>query len=80
MKNFKDYVDLYLKSVKKDDDDDSPKPKLVHEICNSRWELCVTVSESGFQQSSFVNSIATTKVSLLSYSCYLLGGPQKTIW
>ena len=35
---------------------------IVHEIVNPRWEICCTVSESGFQQASFVNSIATTKV------------------
>ena len=45
------------------DDDETPMPKIVHEIVNPRWEICVTVSESGFQQASFVNSIATTKVS-----------------
>ena len=39
------------------------QPKIVHEIVNPRWEVCITVSETGFQQCSFVNSIATTKVS-----------------
>lgn len=44
--------------------DDSKKPanSVVHEIVNKRWEVCVTTSMKGFQQASFVNSIATTKV------------------
>ena len=37
--------------------------KIIHEKVSSRWEVCVTVSNNGFQQASFVNSIATTKVS-----------------
>ena len=32
-----------------------------HEKINDRWEVAVTTSETGFQQMSFVNSIATTK-------------------
>ena len=63
VKNFKEYVNLYVKGVTKDDG--LPPPKIVHEVINPRWEICITVSESGFQQSSFVNSIATTKVSCL---------------
>lgn len=35
---------------------------VVHEVVNQRWEVCLTMSEKGFQQVSFVNSIATTKV------------------
>lgn len=35
---------------------------VVHETVNERWEVCLTLSEKGFQQVSFVNSIATTKV------------------
>lgn len=38
---------------------------VVHEIVNDRWEVCLTMSEKGFQQVSFVNSIATTKVNVL---------------
>lgn len=64
VKNFKDYVDLYVKNVQKDGE----RLKVVHEVFNKRWEICVTVSENGFQQASFVNSIATTKVC----SCVLL--------
>lgn len=34
---------------------------VLHEVVNDRWEVCMTVSTQGFQQVSFVNSIATTK-------------------
>ncbi|XP_056631793.1 DNA topoisomerase 2 isoform X1 [Diorhabda sublineata] len=57
VKNFKDYIDLYIKG--KDDSDE--KPKVIHEIVNERWEVALTISDRGFQQVSFVNSIATTK-------------------
>ncbi|XP_075224764.1 DNA topoisomerase 2 isoform X2 [Lycorma delicatula] len=58
IKSFKDYIDLYVKN--KRDGDDNPL-KIVHEKVNPRWEVAVTVSDHGFQQISFVNSIATTK-------------------
>eukprot|EP00043_Microstomoeca_roanoka_P011493 m.108253 g.108253 ORF g.108253 m.108253 type:complete len:1678 (-) comp15211_c0_seq2:413-5446(-) len=54
VRNFKDYVSLVLK-------DQNVDTKLVHEVINDRWEVCMTLSENGFQQMSFVNSIATTK-------------------
>jgi DNA topoisomerase-2 len=58
VKTFKDYIDLYLKN----NVDDSGNPyKLVYESVNDRWELAITTSDRGFQQVSFVNSIATTK-------------------
>lgn len=59
IKAFKDYVDLYLKE--KVDDAGNPV-KLVYENVNARWEVAVALSDKGFQQMSFVNSIATTKV------------------
>ena len=38
--------------------------KIIYEQVNPRWEVAVCLSaEKGFQQVSFVNSIATTKVS-----------------
>ncbi|XP_048776509.2 DNA topoisomerase 2-alpha-like isoform X2 [Ostrea edulis] len=58
VKNFKDYIHLYLKD--KTDDNGQPLP-VIHEASNERWEVAVTLSEKGFQQVSFVNSIATTK-------------------
>lgn len=58
VKNFKDYIDLYIR----DNADDSGAPlKVVYESASERWEVGVTLSERGFQQVSFVNSIATTK-------------------
>lgn len=59
VKSFKDYVDLYLKD-KVDDAGNPVKP--VYENVNERWEVAVALSDKGFQQMSFVNSIATTKV------------------
>ena len=61
IKNFKDYVELYLKD--KVDENDQPL-KIVHEVVNDRWEVALSLSEKGFQQVSFVNSVATTKVSV----------------
>ncbi|XP_014222609.1 DNA topoisomerase 2 isoform X1 [Trichogramma pretiosum] len=58
IKNFKDYVDLYIKG--KEDDAGNPL-KVIYENCNPRWEVAITMSDKGFQQMSFVNSIATTK-------------------
>lgn len=55
---FRSYVDLYVK----DRVDEQGDPlKVIHEVINNRWEVCLTMSEKGFQQVSFVNSIATTK-------------------
>jgi len=63
IKNFKDYVELYLK----DKEDENGQPlKIVHEIVSDRWEIALTMSEKGFQQVSFVNSVATTKVGISS--------------
>ena len=61
VKNFKDYVDLFIKG--KEDDTGNPL-KITYENCSDRWEVAVTSSDKGFQQMSFVNSIATTKVKL----------------
>lgn len=58
IKTFKDYIDLYIK----DNHDDAGNPfKICYENVNPRWEVAVTMSDRGFQQVSFVNSIATTK-------------------
>ncbi|KZC12629.1 PREDICTED: DNA topoisomerase 2 [Dufourea novaeangliae] len=58
VKNFKDYVELYVKG--KEDDMGNPL-KVIYEACGPRWEVAITLSDRGFQQMSFVNSIATTK-------------------
>nr|XP_020476493.1 DNA topoisomerase 2-beta isoform X2 [Monopterus albus] len=55
---FRSYVDLYVKDKL---DETGVALKVVNEIVNDRWEVCLTMSEKGFQQISFVNSIATTK-------------------
>ncbi|KAK7507966.1 hypothetical protein BaRGS_00000931 [Batillaria attramentaria] len=58
VKGFRDYIDLYVK----DKTDEAGQPlKVVYEQVNPRWEVGVAVSDRGFQQVSFVNSIATTK-------------------
>lgn len=58
VKTFKDYIELYIKDSK---DDAGNALKVCYENVNERWEVAVTMSERGFQQVSFVNSIATTK-------------------
>ncbi|XP_026989581.2 DNA topoisomerase 2-beta isoform X1 [Tachysurus fulvidraco] len=55
---FRSYVDLYVKDKL---DETGVALKVVNEVANERWEVCLTMSEKGFQQISFVNSIATTK-------------------
>ncbi|XP_055857462.1 DNA topoisomerase 2 [Episyrphus balteatus] len=57
VKNFKDYIDLYVHSA----DETGAPVKVIHENCGERWEVAVCASDRGFQQVSFVNSIATTK-------------------
>lgn len=56
VRSFKEYVEMFTQ----DDDSDEPVP-VVHEVVNDRWEVCVTASEWGFDQTSFVNSIWTYK-------------------
>lgn len=56
---FRSYVDLYVKDKL---DETGVALKVVNETVSERWEVCLTMSEKGFQQISFVNSIATTKV------------------
>nr|NVI79303.1 topoisomerase 2 [Cucujiformia] len=58
IKTFKDYVDLFIKDI---EDGQGNNLKAIHEVVNNRWEVALTISEKGFQQMSFVNSIATTK-------------------
>lgn len=58
VKNFREYVDMFIKD--KEDENDEPL-KVAYELVNDRWEIAVTNSDRGFQQISFVNSIATTR-------------------
>ncbi|XP_068188795.1 DNA topoisomerase 2-beta isoform X2 [Antennarius striatus] len=55
---FRSYVDLYVKDKL---DETGVALKVANETVNDRWEVCLTLSEKGFQQISFANSIATTK-------------------
>jgi len=67
IKSFKQYVDMYVSSnAKKDvpegtEATEQPKPAIVHQVVNDRWEVAMTLSDGQFNQVSFVNSIATTK-------------------
>lgn len=63
MKSFKEYAELYLKDR---EDDSGNLVKVFYENVNARWEVAVALSDKGFQQVSFVNSIATTKVIILT--------------
>jgi DNA topoisomerase-2 len=57
-------MELYLKDGNDPDDESECERKITYEKVNERWEVAVTLSHKGFQQASFVNSIATTKVEL----------------
>lgn len=60
VKNFEDYCKLYLNSDP-DEMGNERITKLVYERISPRWEIAVACSDMGFQQVSFVNSIATSK-------------------
>lgn len=53
IKNFRDYCDLYLLTRQ-------GVPQ-IYEKCSDRWEICVSLTESSFNQVSFVNSICTIR-------------------
>ncbi|PKY39326.1 DNA topoisomerase II [Rhizophagus irregularis] len=56
LKDFKEYMQLYL------GEREEPRPDIVYERVNNRWEIGVLPSsESQFLQISFVNSICTSK-------------------
>lgn len=58
IKNFKDYIDYYLKDELFEDKIEYPK---IYENPHERWEVMVTMADSQFQQVSFVNGICTSK-------------------
>ena len=62
---FEDYCKLYVANNKSEDDilntSNNSATKIIYECVNPRWEIAVSHSDIGFQQVSFVNSIATTK-------------------
>ncbi|RKO86644.1 DNA topoisomerase 2 [Blyttiomyces helicus] len=58
--SFKDYISMYLEL--QDGKGSDNNAKIVYDRPNERWEVAVTVAESGsFQHVSFVNNISTTK-------------------
>lgn len=66
IKNFKQYVEMYLQSAQAEAAESSggamqPKPSLIYEQISDRWEVGFAVSEGTFQFVSFANSISTTK-------------------
>ena len=58
VKNFEDYFKMYLDASKEEDEMDPP---IVFDQPHDRWEVSMFLSESQFQQVSFVNTISTTK-------------------
>jgi DNA topoisomerase-2 len=66
IKNFKQYVEMYVSSVKAEAAETSGgaaqlKPLIVHEQIGTRWEVAFAVSDGAFQQVSFANSVSTIK-------------------
>ncbi|KAJ7226116.1 DNA topoisomerase II, partial [Mycena pura] len=64
VKNFKQYVELYLSSTADAGDSAAvaqAKSSLIYEKVNNRWEIGFAVSDGSFQHVSFANSISTTK-------------------
>ncbi|KIK18643.1 hypothetical protein PISMIDRAFT_109084 [Pisolithus microcarpus 441] len=66
IKNFKQYVELYLSSAAAEATAASGgaaqgKPTVIHEQISDRWEVAFAISDGTFQQVSFANSIATIK-------------------
>ena len=57
IKDFKDYVELFLPISA----DTGAKPLVIYEKVNDRWEIAFTPSDGQFNQVSFVNSICTIK-------------------
>ena len=58
VKNFEDYIHMYIDASKEEDEIDPP---IVFEKPHERWEVGMSLSESQFQQVSFVNAISTSK-------------------
>ncbi|KAJ5292310.1 ubiquitin-conjugating enzyme E2 15 [Penicillium atrosanguineum] len=62
IRNFRKYMEMYTKAIRKERGDDGPPAKDEIITCSPdpRWEIGFAVSDGAFQQVSFVNSIATT--------------------
>ncbi|KAG8706091.1 DNA topoisomerase 2 [Ceratobasidium sp. 395] len=61
IKNFKQYVELYVNCARGGGEEAGPKLTIIFEQISSRWEVAFTLSKGSFQHISFANSIATTK-------------------
>lgn len=66
IKNFRQYVELYLQSTQAEAAENSggaavTKPSVIYEQVGTRWEVAFAVSDGTFQHVSFANSISTTK-------------------
>ncbi|KAH8689414.1 DNA topoisomerase II [Talaromyces proteolyticus] len=62
IRNFKKYVEMYTKAIKKERGEEAANDKNEIVLANPEphWEIGFAVSDGSFQQVSFVNSIATT--------------------
>lgn len=63
IRNFKQYVEMYVKAINKEKGEEGtsdPSTTILTEQPDPRWEIGFAVSDGSFQQVSFVNSIATT--------------------
>ena len=66
IKNFKQYVDLYVSSAQAEAAENSGgaaqvKPTVIYEAIGTRWEIAFAVSDGTPQHVSFANSISTIK-------------------
>jgi DNA topoisomerase-2 len=61
VRNFRQYIDLYLTPGNTNELGIASKPTVIHELVNDRWEIAFALSDGQFQQVSFVNSICTYK-------------------
>ncbi|RPD70799.1 type II DNA topoisomerase [Lentinus tigrinus ALCF2SS1-7] len=66
IKNFKQYVELFLNSAAESAAEASggaaqAKQSIIYEQIGTRWEVAFAVSDGSFQQVSFANSICTSK-------------------
>ncbi|EKM83675.1 hypothetical protein AGABI1DRAFT_117173 [Agaricus bisporus var. burnettii JB137-S8] len=66
IKNFKQYVEMYVDSVQAEAAEASggaaqPKSQVIYERLSERWEIAFTVSDGSFQHVAFANSISTIK-------------------
>jgi DNA topoisomerase II len=62
VRNFKKYMEMYTKAIKKERGEEAANDRsdIILENPHARWEIGFAVSDGSFQQVSFVNSIATT--------------------